>query len=432
MQVRIAPWAAAAALALAPALAPTTAYADNPFQVVMSGLDNPYGLAFGPNGALYVAEAGTGGSTPAFVNGNHEALNFGDTGAIAELLNGVQSTPISGLPSLATPGAPGSATSAPLIAGSEATGLQGLTFANGTLYGVFGLGGVLSQLTTLEGTPNIASNVSDLGDLVSFNLTPGAATPVTPLDNVAAYDTAGTYAANNPKTPTDVEANPYSVTTVPGGNFAVADAGGNVLLDVPTTGVLPSLLSVLPAVQNPEFNGGHGLGGPFVQAVPTVVTNGPGGNLYIGEYNGFPFPKGYANVFSYNPTLKQTTTFATGFTTITGMVFGPNGDLYVLDQTTNGGVFIPGVNDPGNAQLIQYDPTTDTQTVLGTLDASYVPTSITYGNDAIYISTLGGGANTGQVLRYSLAAVPESSPFALLALGLLPLGLLAARRRRTA
>ena len=32
--------------------------------VVMSGLDNPRGLAFGPEGALYVAEAGRGGTGP--------------------------------------------------------------------------------------------------------------------------------------------------------------------------------------------------------------------------------------------------------------------------------------------------------------------------------------------------------------------------------
>src|SRR5215207_4918456 len=34
--------------------------------VVMSGLDNPRGLAFGAQGALYVAEAGRGGNGPCF------------------------------------------------------------------------------------------------------------------------------------------------------------------------------------------------------------------------------------------------------------------------------------------------------------------------------------------------------------------------------
>jgi glucose/arabinose dehydrogenase len=33
-------------------------------EVIMSGLDNPRGLALGPEGALYVVEAGRGGTGP--------------------------------------------------------------------------------------------------------------------------------------------------------------------------------------------------------------------------------------------------------------------------------------------------------------------------------------------------------------------------------
>jgi glucose/arabinose dehydrogenase len=39
-----------------------SAVADPSVTVVMSGLDNPRGLTFGPQGALYVAEAGRGGA----------------------------------------------------------------------------------------------------------------------------------------------------------------------------------------------------------------------------------------------------------------------------------------------------------------------------------------------------------------------------------
>ena len=50
--------------------------------VVMSGLDNPRGLAFGPEGALYVAEAGRGGDGPCFFNSAGEFRCYGSTGAM--------------------------------------------------------------------------------------------------------------------------------------------------------------------------------------------------------------------------------------------------------------------------------------------------------------------------------------------------------------
>ena len=47
----------AAALAI-----PAVGLAASSPQAVMTGLDNPRGLAWGPEGGLYVAEAGRGGS----------------------------------------------------------------------------------------------------------------------------------------------------------------------------------------------------------------------------------------------------------------------------------------------------------------------------------------------------------------------------------
>lgn len=40
---------------------PLSSVAATTWQVVVSGLDNPRGLAFGPEGALYIAQAGRGG-----------------------------------------------------------------------------------------------------------------------------------------------------------------------------------------------------------------------------------------------------------------------------------------------------------------------------------------------------------------------------------
>jgi hypothetical protein len=80
------------------AVAGAGAVATPPFQLVMSGLDNPRGLAWGPEGALYVAEAGTGGPQACFGTPRGPAF-VGFTGAVSRLWNGLQERVATGLPS---------------------------------------------------------------------------------------------------------------------------------------------------------------------------------------------------------------------------------------------------------------------------------------------------------------------------------------------
>ena len=75
-------------IALCPLAAPVAAQVA--VTVAMSGLDNPRGLAFGPEGALYVAESGRGGAGPCGVNTALEVRCYGPTGAISRLWHGVQ------------------------------------------------------------------------------------------------------------------------------------------------------------------------------------------------------------------------------------------------------------------------------------------------------------------------------------------------------
>src|SRR5512145_2779530 len=75
--------------------------------VVMSGLDNPRGLAFGPEGALYVAQAGRGGNGTCVINGAGEEVCFGLTGKISRIWRGQLEDLITGLPSLAAEGGNG-------------------------------------------------------------------------------------------------------------------------------------------------------------------------------------------------------------------------------------------------------------------------------------------------------------------------------------
>ena len=87
-------------LALVGVLAGTGGATDPPGTVVMSGLDNPRGLAFGPEGGLYVAEAGRGGPGPCEVI-RGELQCVGDSGAVSRLWGGTQERIATGLPSYA-------------------------------------------------------------------------------------------------------------------------------------------------------------------------------------------------------------------------------------------------------------------------------------------------------------------------------------------
>ena len=65
--------------------------------VVMDKLDDPRGLAFGPGGALFVAEAGYGGEPCA---AGTQFNCYGLTGAVSRLWHGRQDRVVSGLPSV--------------------------------------------------------------------------------------------------------------------------------------------------------------------------------------------------------------------------------------------------------------------------------------------------------------------------------------------
>ena len=105
----------------------STAIAAPSSTVVMTGLDNPRGLTFGKDGALYVAEAGRGGSGPCTVLRGQEVC-FGRTGAVTRLHEGVQQRLVTGLPSYAP------------STGEGATGPHDASLRRGRIYIPIGLG----------------------------------------------------------------------------------------------------------------------------------------------------------------------------------------------------------------------------------------------------------------------------------------------------
>src|SRR5437868_289034 len=101
--------------------------------VVAKKLNNPRELTFGPDGALYVAESGSGGTIkcvtpPAPPGAKAEKSCLGLTGKIIKIKDGVKSTVLSGLPSVGGHGA--------------GTGPHDMAFtADGDLLVAMGLGG---------------------------------------------------------------------------------------------------------------------------------------------------------------------------------------------------------------------------------------------------------------------------------------------------
>ena len=103
------------------------------------------------------------------------------------------------------------------------------------------------------------------------------------------------------------------------GRTIVADAGANAILEVRNGRV--SLLAVIPK------NG-------RAQPVPTSLALGPEGDIYVGELaEGAGIGK--ARVWRVPTVGGSPAQVATGFTTITGLAFGPDRSMFVTELFQN-------------------------------------------------------------------------------------------------
>lgn len=356
---------------------------------VMSGLTAPRGLAFGPDRALYVAEAGSGGNGPAITTGSGAQVSFGRTGAITRLHAGTQERIAEDLPSLAGP------------SGAEAIGPQDLAFdASGMLHALIGLGAdPAARDTALSGE----DGAELLGTLVAID----GGTPAIVAD-LAAYE-----AVNDPDG-AGPDSNPFGLASRNGG-FLVTDAGGNDVLAIDGAGAI-RVEAVLPAAPNPLF---PDLGGPTFQTVPTGAAIGPDGALFFGQLTGFPFVRDAAQIFSLDGDGLSIA--ASGLTNIVDVAFGTDGILYALELDSDS---ILGPGTTGALYSIGLDGAA--RLLFGNLEA---PTGLAIGAAGeFYVAVNGYSPTDGSVIQ--LAPVPLPAALPALAGALVLLG--AWRSRRSA
>ena len=341
-------------------LAGTTslASAQQPFEVVASGLDNPRHLTFSPTGDLYVVEAGTGG--PREGSGAncvpHPELGvfcLGFTGAVTKVRDdGPDDEVLTGLPSI-------------LGEGGDALGPSDIAFTGGQKFVLsIGLGG------SDEFRASFGEDGAQLGTLVSGKLKDGGWSLFA--------DVLANEAVANPDG-TDIDSNPVGLVRQ-GEGYLVADAGGNAVVRASHKGTFTTI-AVLPPTQIDA------------DAVPTSVVQGPDGAYYISQLTGFPFEKGAANIWRVVPG-QAPTVYASGLTNLTDLAFAPDGSLYAVEIATNGLL-----NGPIGS-LVKVTPGANVhETIAGGLFAPY---GVAFGGGAAYVTTCAVCPGDGEVIRISL------------------------------
>ena len=347
-----------AAAALTAVLAGAAAAAPTKVSVYATGLYNPKGTAFGPDGSLYVAESGPPGDVKVPL-----PVNFGGSGPIGTRARVSRIPPGGGAAQPFVTGLPNIG----LYGGVEMLGAASVTMFKGQLYEVAAGHMTVSPKLSRVTPDGKLVTVADVGKFNDHHPAPKQNGDAVPLGN------------------------PFDMVAL-GDQLYISDGNYNSIIEAtPATGKLRLLKYFLP------------------DPTTTGLSVGPDGAIYVAQYGNAPYLPGSGAIDKITPAGKVTKNAVTGLTTPIDSAFAKDGTMYVLQYAAR-----------FNAKKLRYVENTGGLFRIGKDGSKHpvvthmmFPTSLEFGKDgALYVTNFGNEANhgEGEVLRVVPGDTTVASP----------------------